>query len=200
MTTDETRKMIDRCVEEKKPLMIKYHGGSQPGAKRWVLPLMFVGEQLRARDVATNRAKMYSLAKIEIVDDRRTAPDYVEKPSEKRTLSNALKGKVGELTAQGWRVVLTEQSVEVFEAGNDTAIAGIRPAYTTTIRLTYDGSSVEESEEPKKQDGWRVFGPGFAQQIIDPDPDDDLSFGYKRLGAAVTAFLNQCRGYARKRR
>jgi len=195
MTADETQKILQRCVDDKTPVMIMYHGGSQPGAKRWILPLMFVGAQLRARDVATNRAKMYSLAKIEVVDDRGEVPDYVEKPTEKRTLANALKGSVAELSSLGWRVVLTDDSVEVFEAGNEAPIAGIRPDYTTIISISLEGSSVEQ----ERAEGWRVFGPGFAQQIVDPEPDDDLSFGYKRLGAAVTAFLTECRRYQPKR-
>jgi hypothetical protein len=139
MIGDDVRKIIEQCVKEQSPIMIKYNGGTQPGTKRWILPLSRAGAQVRARDVSTDKAKMFSLSKIEIVDDRDPAENYVEKVEKKSTLVEALQEKVAELEALGWRVVLNDESI-------------------------------------------------------------DLGFSYKRLGAAVDAFLKQARLYAPRSR
>jgi hypothetical protein len=188
---------LKRAAEEKAPMLIIYHGGSQPGAKRWVVPLAILDNQLRARDVATDRAKMFSLTKIEIVEDPDAEPDYVEKAPVKGSLAEAIKKHLPEIASLGWRLAVTDKSVELFEPGNDKAVIGIRSNFTTAIVISVGGSSAEE----KRGDGWRVFGPGFAAQIVDPEPDDDLAFAYKRLGAAISAFIREARQYApRKQR
>jgi hypothetical protein len=93
----ELRQRLEWCVEEQSPILIKYHGGSQPGSKRWILPLTIAGARLRARDVMSDKAKMFSVSKIEIVEDQSALPDYVEKADKKLTLLEAITDHLGEL-------------------------------------------------------------------------------------------------------
>jgi hypothetical protein len=119
----------------------------------------------------------------------------VPKIDNKTSLVEAFKDKIIELESLGWRVVLTDESIELFEDGNEKPTAAIKPNYSTVISIGVEDSAVElkRSDWP-----WRVFGPGFAAQIVDPEPDDDLGSNYKRLGAAIDAFLKQARQYAPK--
>ncbi len=181
-------------------MAVVYHGGSQPGAKREIVPLMILGTKLKARDVISNRAKLFELSKIELVGDETAAPDYVEKQSEKRIIGNLLQGKVGELTSLGWRVEMTENSAELFAPRKKDPVVWIKAkdtAYSAVLTIGVDDISFEQKKSAKQS--WAVFGPGFAAAVVDPEPGEDLSVGYKKLGAAVSAFLREARMYAPKR-
>lgn len=192
--------VLDEAISSKTSIMIIYHGGSQPGAKREITPLMILGAKLRARDVVSNRAKLFDLAKIELADGQ-AAPAYVEKQSERRTVSNLLQGKVGELTALGWRVEMTEDSAELFAPRKKEPVIYIKESdsqKSEVLIIGVDGASF--TSETTIERSWAVLGPGIAAAIVDPEPGEDLSVRYKKLGAAISAFLREARQHAPKRR
>jgi hypothetical protein len=191
MSRDELLRILAQSLRGQTPIMIKYHGGTQPGSKRWIVPLMVTDTQLRARDVVTNRAKMFSLAKIEIVDEHDQAKDYAEvgKINNKTPLTEALKDNVGELESFGWRVVLTVDSIDLFDASSAAPIAGMRPNYDTVFTI-----GVEAPEQRRSDWPWFVFGPRFAEQLVEPEPEPGQA--YKLLTMAIRVFLEQARQYA----
>lgn len=56
------------AAERGEPLRIKYHGGSQPGAPRQIMPHAVEGDKLRAVCLASKIEKSYIIDKIEIIN------------------------------------------------------------------------------------------------------------------------------------
>jgi hypothetical protein len=61
-----------------------YHAGSQPGAKRELLPLRVTKTKLWARCLASNEEKSFFLKHLEIVPEEYSAPQYVSLPEDNR--------------------------------------------------------------------------------------------------------------------
>lgn len=64
-------------------LTIVYHGGSQPGTKRQIVPIEIRRDALSAMDLSTNKRKQFSINKIEIIshdDTGKAAYVPVRKP------------------------------------------------------------------------------------------------------------------------
>jgi hypothetical protein len=71
------RLRLSEAALAKKILTVIYHGGSQPGAKRKVLPVRATARGLLADDLATGERKAFLLAKLEVVPDDDSASPYV---------------------------------------------------------------------------------------------------------------------------
>lgn len=60
---------IEEAIEAGEILRVKYAGGSQPGAIRQLAPIQLLENgKLRARCLASGKAKMFNLEKIEVVE------------------------------------------------------------------------------------------------------------------------------------
>ena len=72
MDIEALKQRLQETIGTGEILNIIYHGGSEPDAARQLFPMQIKGDQLRARCLATNRVKTYSLSKIEWTDNDTT--------------------------------------------------------------------------------------------------------------------------------
>jgi hypothetical protein len=92
---------------------ICYHGGSQPGAYREVIPLQINGDQVRMRCRTSGAAKTFSIAKIEIktappeTGDGQSTWNNAPAPlsAAYSTVAEIEAAHRAEIEALGWRVV-----------------------------------------------------------------------------------------------
>ncbi|WP_342807810.1 hypothetical protein [Alteromonas sp. M12] len=100
---------IKGAIECDEVLTIKYNGGSKPGSVRQVLPLQILEDgKVRAKCLVTNRAKVFLIDKIEIVDHELRNSEQSWENTKVKFYSNIeevyfeFKNK---LEALGWHVV-----------------------------------------------------------------------------------------------
>ena len=76
------RELRLRCVQSAltgDPILVVYHGGSQPGCQREIGPVAWVGPgALRAWCMATGYIKTYRLTRISLVVENESHPHYQE--------------------------------------------------------------------------------------------------------------------------
>jgi hypothetical protein len=93
-------------------ISIIYHGGSEPGTARMILPIKIEGDKVRARCYTSNKVKAFSLEKIELAAD--DIPDYTGAHQEPASLKEAIAPYLNELKAAGWDIELTSDSAGLF--------------------------------------------------------------------------------------
>ena len=195
----ELRDKFQRLIAVGNPVMIKYHGGSQPGTTRRVEPISLTETHLRARDLVANKAKLFSLDKLEIVEDDTSTETYVPntKPSNRTSnLIDAFENHRQALEAMGWNAIITESSIELYEKGKRRPVAALQPNYDTALSIGLEGSRVER--RPSEARPWYIFGPAFSPDPKKPHPEFGQS--YKYLNKAVQVFLEQAHRYSPARR
>jgi len=67
---------LKTAIQLRATVVIVYHGGSQPGAKRSIIPLEILGHHVRAHDVARKEDRTFTIAKIELPAQEVEAPVY----------------------------------------------------------------------------------------------------------------------------
>jgi len=175
-------------------IRIVYHGGSQPGTVREIVPLAVTDTEMRAHDFASRKDKRFKLAMIEIPDPAASPPKYdpdlQSPPEEICSLKEMFEGKLRDLEALGWHVQLSEDAIavhRVFSNGN--------PRKTPDVRLTYDefvvdlvddfdGQGIKE-ERRKSSRPYHVYSRRFASA---------RSLG--KMSTAAALFLDEARGLA----
>ena len=68
---------LQQAAQSGQNVLIIYHGGSQPGTKRRVLPVA-IKPHLVAFDHVAGKELTFDMEKVEIYDGRKTAPDFVQ--------------------------------------------------------------------------------------------------------------------------
>ncbi len=125
MNTEQT---ILLCAEEKGRISIIYHGGSQPGSTREILPIRIDGKMLHAKCAITNRFKMFNMEKLELensasnnysnltvnpvkVTDNKN-PEYHEL-EQYADFQDFLEKEAGRFEPLGWKVESQEELIEL---------------------------------------------------------------------------------------
>ncbi len=85
--SDPLRARLAEAITAGEAIRIVYHGGSQPGTVREVLPLEVLDRMLRARDVAAGIDKHFLLAKLELASETTTAA--VHDPTVRTSIQSA---------------------------------------------------------------------------------------------------------------
>jgi hypothetical protein len=171
---------LAEAAENAETITIVYHGGSQPGTKRWISPIRCSAEGLLARDLKADEIKRFTIEKVEIVAEDHRVPWYEPAgkdhltPQPMKSLAETLRPHVGELEKMGWFVRLEETSVSIHQRFKNA-----RPKKTAKAGILGFGG-----EETNKRP-WYVFGPGLVPS---------RTFSY--LDRAVVLFLDQARLYA----
>lgn len=115
---DVLMSILERLTEAMKAgeiLTIVYHGGSQPGTKREIYPIIVSPDNVRARDIATGIAKNFLVSKIELVPENCSSKEYNPDGLQKDTdLTDLLSGKREKLESLGWHIKLSEKSVGAY--------------------------------------------------------------------------------------
>ncbi len=189
-------------ARESRTVVILYHGGSQPGTKRQILPVSVSGNRVRARDLASDEVKIFSLDKIEIVAEDYLASEYVKKESVNNRTTNLLdllKKEAEELEHLGWEVKLTEESIKLHTRSKNgtitpAATVGLRRNYDQVITIALDSGT--HTSEISSDRPWYVFGPDFLEALVEPEPEAGQT--YKYLSKAVRVFLDQAHRHAPK--
>jgi hypothetical protein len=165
---------------------VRYHGGSQPGTFREIVPLAFEGNCVRAHCLTSHATKTFALDKIELA-----APDqtrlWTERPLASVTEILALFGD--HLRSLGWHVDVEDhdgdQSLSLhshFKNGK------VRKASDVSIHLqptTWDavaqpdGTIAQENFHPRTRP-WAVASKDFTQART-----------FKNAMTAVAVFLQQ---------
>jgi hypothetical protein len=91
---------------------IIYHGGSEPGTARMILPIKIEDDKVRARCYTSNQVKVFSIEKIELAPD--DLSDYTGEHKEPASLEDAIAPYLDELKADGWVIELTSDSAQLF--------------------------------------------------------------------------------------
>src|SRR6056297_3148523 len=76
----EILETIERAISTGDTLKIKYHGGSQPGAVREIVPTATFGDKVRAECLASGQSKVFKLDRLELCEAGQ--PSYHERGRE----------------------------------------------------------------------------------------------------------------------
>jgi hypothetical protein len=157
---------------------IIYHGGSEPGTARMIMPIKIEGDKVRARCYASNKVKAFSLEKIEFAAD--DISDYTGTHQEPASLEEAITPYLDELKAAGWDIELTSDSVRLF-----TFFKNGKRRKTSELSLSYyipqEHYEFDEPEAVEEPDG------------INQRPWHVQGHAYKYLSKAVSKFLKLAR-------
>lgn len=61
--------LIQQAIDTSDEIRIIYHGGSQPGSVRNIIPIALTDDKLRARCMASGKTKTFVINRIELPDD-----------------------------------------------------------------------------------------------------------------------------------
>jgi hypothetical protein len=196
---------IEKAISEKGVLKIKYHGGSQPGSIREIVPRSIKGDKVRAFCLSSEADKTFKIDKIEILGDDTPVQEYIPKQDDNYDgIGDLLKAKGEYLESLGWHI-LTNSSTEQLDGKDILAPADVpleqqnetlglytlfkngKPRKTPNIELsftllTWEAVATENGEIKmgnlrKMVKPWRVWGKG----------DDGRSYG--TLSKAAIRFL-----------
>lgn len=138
---------LTAAAQARKEVTVVYHGGSQPGRKRQLQPIIVTPREMKARD-STGEVKIFLLSKIEIVETKSNIPEYVPgkmPDKEPGSILEGLEGRLEELRNLGWHVDLNESAVGLYIRFKN---GKLRKYPTVGIQKRVPPSPEDLSEEP----------------------------------------------------
>lgn len=150
---EELISRLNETIGTGESLSVIYHGGSQPGSIRQLVPIKITSREVRAREVTGNAVKTFLVAKMELATSFSSAkqynPDIQSLRKEPASIHEAFQDQVSKLTELGWHVELVKDAISLhryFKNGKvrKGADVGITKYYDNTTRPFY------------------VYGPSFA--------------------------------------
>lgn len=188
------RVLLDAC-RDGRGLDIIYHGGSQPGAKRTIVPLKLLATKLVAIDPSSDRVKHYRIEKIELPSEPDSSPLYDVHAADEACAIDGLsirqmaEAMADELASLGWHVTLREDAIELsrfFKNGRPKKgfelYIGFVPFVTNSFFDLDKGDFVEEVRPSIRP--WRVLLPGSGQKC------------FSRLSSAWTVFYREAQSHS----
>lgn len=106
------QKRLEDAIGTGELVNIIYHGGSEPGTARMILPIKIEGDKVRARCYISNKVKAFTIEKIEFASD--DISDYTGTRQEPDSLEQAISPYLDELKAAGWDIEITSDSAGLF--------------------------------------------------------------------------------------
>lgn len=173
---------------------IIYHGGSQPGARRDIVPLVVSDDLVMADDRATDSLRSFRLEMVELFDPSSTAepynPAHQAEQDVELTILEMFEPARGDLAALGWHVEISDHSVTLhryFKNGKPRKAADVSLTYapmTVDMFDDGDGLGMQTVERPSKRP-FGVGGPGLNTTVT-----------FSKLGRAAVTFWTQAREHA----
>jgi hypothetical protein len=169
-------------------LLIKYHGGSQPGTTREIHPISLSGDTVRARCITSNETKTFKLDKIEICNGE-NQNNVTWKPPEERefkyvNIVSLYELNRVELESLSWHINHDEESISLhrrYKNGNPLKIPEVHLCYDKYNHQYIIGADGKEYEEIKERvSPWMVGSKSFCRH-------------YKELDMAADVFMEQAR-------
>jgi hypothetical protein len=185
---ESIRDVLAQAAKNGEVIRIVYHGGSQPGTVREIIPIEVTETALRARDDSSRQAKVFKLAKIRIPDSIETLPNYdpnyQEPPEPTGLIGDLLKDRIDQLHDLGWHVELSENRITLhtfFKNGKPRRgfIVGLwYEEYSITYCVDLDGQQ-EEERRPSPR----------PYHVSSMNPGAERHFG--KISKAISLFLEE---------
>ena len=129
-------------------IWIVYAGGSNPGAKREIVPFNITDDILWAHDVASDQRKMFKLAKIRLSSEEEIVTTLPKFNSAIKTIADIAHEYRIILDTCGWHVVVTDNEIALYDFWKNGKIKK-----TPIVNL-------RRFDQPWP---WRVDGPGYVK-------------------------------------
>lgn len=205
---DSVREFLVRAAKNGEVIRIVYHGGSQPGTAREIVPLEVMETKIRARDFISHQDKIFKIEHIQIPSPTGVPPlEYVAPPPPEElvgSIRDCLIKQRQDMEALGWQVELREDYVALYQGeviGSGTHAADVFLSYEQptiekmiSLVISLDGAETEEREElVGGKRPYRLHSRRFAER---GQPGGIRMYG--RLSKAIEAFWQEARGLAPK--
>ncbi len=190
------RDRLTRAARDHEPILIAYHGGSQPGTVRHLVPISVGRDYMDAEDVASGCEKTYRIARVEFPPDS----GYLSLRYEPEGVNNAARS-IGEhfhdvrdkLEATGWHVTLVDDAIELrafFKNGNMRKTAALALHYSEfSVALVDDFDGRGEYEEKRlSKRPYSLWGKRLPTART-----------YSKLSSATAVFMEEARCLAPSR-
>jgi hypothetical protein len=141
--------LLQAAAHDKEILIITYHGGSQPGATREILPLVVTPEEVRARCYTSNAVKVFKINKIRICGKEQEQETYDQTLNEITSLDEGITPILNELSAAGWHIEYDGYEISLYDHFKN---GKLRKTPKAGIHFHYENVRCP----------WYVFGPGLA--------------------------------------
>ncbi len=200
-TADPLREILARAARTGEVLRIVYHGGSQPGTVREIVPIDVTDTEMRARDFAGHQEKLFKLAKIEIPDPATNPPEWIAPCPPEIEISCSIKvafeGRRRHLESLGWRVELSKNSVALYgrsgvgdvQENPDMRLDFEKPPCDHVIALIAGLEGVRTEERDEERRGARPF------RFYNRRDGERRQFGgmryFGKMSSAISAFLSE---------
>ena len=176
----ETKEKLQEAIGTGEILTIIYHGGSQPGSTREILPIKLTDNKVRARCYTSNAVKTFVIGKIELCHDQITTPSTwdqaVKNIQQFKNIKDVYDQLKDELLSYGWHVKFTESDTgdrvslslhTYFKNGKLRKSAEVSLAYdkyTTESLYDVDTGIITYTEKTKKSARpYRTQGRAFGK-------------------------------------
>lgn len=181
---DEILNTIQNAIGTGEVLKIKYHGGSQPGSIREIVPNKLDGDKFFAFCHTSKRVKQFAIDKIEIIPDSEIVSYNLNNNHElHKTLQDVYHAHKDEWDKIGWYIEFKESSIGLHKKWKNG-----KPLKNPDISIYYEETTLDYidtlSEKDKityhlkeNQRPWNVRSKGKN------------TITFKRLDKAIERFL-----------
>jgi hypothetical protein len=191
--SDDLRARLIAAASAGEIVSIVYHGGSQPGTVREIVPIAIINEEIRARDIAAEIDKTFKLAHIELVGPQTSAraydPSATPPVKDAQTVGTALAPHVPALQALGWHIELTANRISLhrfFKNG--------KPRKGYDVTMGFDEFTVDLFDDFDGRGLQTVTGPSKRPYNVSSSALPTRTF--VRLSLAMRMFLEEARRLA----
>lgn len=170
------------ALNTKSPIEIIYHGGSQPGTKRRVIPIKVTMEEIRAIDIATNKRKVFLLKKIEMPAEGSAGKEYKAHINEHAyfDLRDVLKNLKDTISQAEWYISSSDDCIALHKIKKTG-----EPYKRSIVRISERHDAFIDEIATNASRRWRVEAPDYVNARI-----------FVHLNKAVIAFLDQAMKHA----
>lgn len=185
---EDIKQILSAAIGTGELINIIYHGGSEPGAARMILPIEITGDKIRARCHKTNQVKSFQIGKMALSPSDKITYSGDKIGKEPATLTEAAETKyIEELRNLGWEVEIEPDAIRLYtHFKNGKRLK--HPNVSLYYRDDYDGDELYYETENGR---WKK---------LDPRPWKTGGRAYKYLGKAFDAFMIEARAQAPCRR
>jgi len=180
----ETRAAIQKAIQDEQQISIIYHGGSQPGASRDIIPSAIFDNKVRAVCLLSHKSKVFVIDKIQIADSNlvEATPNWTNGITfhEFTTIEEIHDATRDTLIGMGWHVNFDEQVISLHRCRkNGTPLKGCDVSIsfetmTHDLFVNEDGE-LYEANHRKRQNPWTIRAKNRHHKSF-KDPDNAASW------------------------
>lgn len=165
----DIEKILANTIDVKASIRVQYHGGSNAGASREIVPLSMQDGKVKARCLTTNAVKSFLLNKITILDGSSEAPPAYQAPASENieitNLDTAHLQHQDNWREMGWHINHTDNEISLHRLRKNLVPLVSADVSITFTEFTSDlvmGPEGELKEENKRKRArpWTVSAKG----------------------------------------